>query len=139
MKYFAVVLGIMVCSLTLSAQNSADDIVGYYYTEDPFSKEGSQTYIYKTADGKYEGKVCWVENVEKKHFLGHVFLTNLSFNAKDNEWQNGVIKYPGRNGTYKMYMKFDGENRLKVRGYWGVAMLGKTMYWPKESAQRVQQ
>lgn len=84
MKYFAVVLGIMVCALTLSAQNSADDIVGYYYTEDPFSKEGSQTYIYKTADGKYEGKVCWVENVEKKHFLGHVFLTNLSFNAKDN-------------------------------------------------------
>ena len=84
MKRLAVVLGIMVCVLTLSAQNKADDIVGYYYSVDPFSKEGSQTYIYKTADGKYEGKVCWVENVEKKSFLGHIFLKNLSFTAKEN-------------------------------------------------------
>lgn len=139
MKKLSVFLCMMFCLLALSAQNKPDDIIGYYYSVDPFSKEGSQTCIYKNADGKYEGKVCWVENVEKKHFLGHVFLKNLSFNEKDNEWQQGVIKYPGKNGTYKMYMKFEGDGRLKVRGYWGVAMLGKTMYWSKETSQRVQQ
>ena len=31
----------------------ADDIIGYYYSVDPFSKEGSQNYIYKAADGTY--------------------------------------------------------------------------------------
>ena len=38
----------------------ADDIIGYYYSVDPFSKEGSQNYIYKAADGTYEGMVTWV-------------------------------------------------------------------------------
>ena len=122
----------------LCAQNAADDIVGYYYSEDPFTGEGSQTYIYKAADGTYEGKVCWVENVKKKNFLGLVFLKGLEFDAQNNEWKNGEIKYPGKKGTYKMYMKFTDDKKLKVRGYWGIAMLGKTMYWYQESSKRKQ-
>lgn len=123
---------------SVGAQDAADDIVGYYYSEDPFTGEGSQTYIYKAADGTYEGKVCWVENVEKKGFLGLVFLKGLVYDADNKEWKNGEIKYPGKKGTYKMYMKFAGEKKLKVRGYWGISMLGKTMYWNKESSKRKQ-
>ncbi len=124
-------------SCTLNAQK-ADDIVGYYYSIDPFSKEGSQNYIYKAADGTYEGLVSWVSNPEKKKFLNYVFLKGLKYNAKDHEWQGGVLTYPGKKGTYKTYMSIEPDGRLKVRGYWGVAMLGKTVYWTKESKKRIQ-
>ena len=124
----------------LSAQTSskADDIVGYFYSVDPFSGEESQTYIYKNAEGKYDGSVCWVSNVKKKHFLGLVFLKGLTYNEKDNEWQGGSVQYPGKNGTYKLYMKLESGNKWKVRGYWGVSLFGKTMYWYKEENKRVQ-
>lgn len=117
-------------------QNKADDIVGYYYNIDPFTGDASQIYIYKTNKNKYEGKVCWVDKEEKKKFLNLVFLKDLEFNNGKNEWQNGVVKYPGKNGTYAMTMKFESETRLKVRGYWGVALLGKTVYWHKEKEKR---
>ncbi len=134
-KNLVLLLIILSCG-AMFAQNHADDIVGYYYSQDPFSGEGSQTYIYKTTNGTYQGRVCWVENKEKEHFINLVFLKNLTFNVKDNEWQNGEIKYPGKKGTYQMYMKFETDKKLKVRGYWKVSMLGKSMYWYKEDKQR---
>jgi uncharacterized protein (DUF2147 family) len=120
----------------LAGQNKADDIVGYYYCIDPFTKEASQNYIYKEADGSYSGKVVWVANPNLQHHVNLVFLTGLKFNAKDNEWENGKLIYPGKNGTYKTYMSLSSPTQLRVRGYWGMAMLGKTVYWTKEDKKR---
>lgn len=120
------------------AQNKADDIIGYYFLVDPFSGEESQAYIYKNASGKYDGKVVWVGNVKKKSFLNYVFLENLVFNPDKQEWENGIIKYAGKSGVYKTYMSFVSKNKIKVRGYWGVSWLGKTLYWTKESSRRQQ-
>ena len=119
-------------------RNSPDDIIGYYYSVDPFTDEASQIYIYKNAQGKYDGVVCWVENLAKKKFLNLVFLKELEFNEKENDWRNGIVKYPGKSGTYSMYMKFESSSKLKVRGYWGVSLLGKSMYWYKEEHKRIQ-
>ncbi len=118
------------------AQNHPDDIVGYYLTEDPFSGAISQVYIYNAGNGVYEGKVNWVEKKEGKEYEGLVFLKEMTFNAKENEWQNGSIIYPGRSGKYKTYMRFEKDGRLRVRGYWGVSMLGKTVYWKREKESR---
>ncbi len=119
-------------------QTDPDAIIGYYHNVDPFTKESSQVYIYKNNQGKYEGKVCWVENLEKKKFLNHVFLKDLEFMPNSNDWQNGIAKYPGKNGTYKMDMRFVSPEKLRVRGYWGISLLGKTLYWVKEDQQRIQ-
>lgn len=126
-----------ILSVCAMAQNP-DAICGIYHMTDPFSKEGSQVEIYKASDGTYEGKVIWVENPKKKNFLGLIFLTKLSYNKEKQEYQNGVLKYPGKKGTFSTYMSIADENRLKVRGYWGVAALGKTMYWYRETKVRVQ-
>ena len=137
-KFLAVLLlTISVCSFS-QAQTKADDIIGYYFVVDPFSGEESQVYIYKTASGKYEGKVVWVGNVKKKSFLNYVFLENLTYNPAEQEWQDGIIKYAGKSGVYSTYMSFVSKNKIKVRGYWGISLLGKTVYWTKESCRRVQ-
>ena len=123
--------------LSVFAQNP-DAICGIYHMTDPFSKEGSQVEIYRADNGDYEGKVVWVENPKKKKFLGLVFMTTLRYNAEKKEYQNGTLKYPGKSGTFSTYMTIVDEKRLKVRGYWGVAALGKTMYWYRETKVREQ-
>jgi len=130
---------LLVQSIACFSQNKADDIVGYYLTLDPNTNEYSQCYIYKTTKGTYCGLVCWVSNPTKKNFLNYVFLTNLRFDAENNEWVDGIITYAGVKGTYKAYMKFDSKNVLKVRAYYGISLLGKTVYWSKEAKKRIQQ
>ncbi|MEG2071435.1 MAG: DUF2147 domain-containing protein, partial [Bacteroidales bacterium] len=120
-KSFVFILFFCFAVVTAVAQK-ADDIIGYYHTVDPFSKEESQCYIYKASNGSYEGKVCWVGNPAKKSFLGLIFLKGLTYDEKEKEYQNGVLQYPGKNGTYKTYMSFETPTKLKVRGYWGISM-----------------
>ncbi|MBR3578637.1 MAG: DUF2147 domain-containing protein [Bacteroidales bacterium] len=139
MKRIAVILFALIIggSFGLSAQSKADAICGYYYAKDPFSKEGSQVKIYKAKDGTYEGIVCWVENPAKKNYLNYKFLTGFTYNAKEQEWQNGKIHHPGNGKTYKSYIKLNNGD-IKVRGYVGFSLLGMTMTWPRESKQRTQ-
>lgn len=139
MKRIAVILFALLIggSFGLSAQSKADAICGYYYAKDPFSKEGSQVKIYKAKDGTYEGIVCWVENPAKKNYLNYKFLTGFTYNAKEQEWQNGKIHHPGNGKTYKSYIKLNNGD-IKVRGYVGFSLLGMTMTWPRESKQRTQ-
>jgi len=120
------------------AQNP-DAICGIYHSVDPFSKEGSQCRIYKAANGTYEAKVVWVENPKKKDQIGLVFMTGLTYNAKDNEYQNGKLKYPGKSGTYKTYIKLvNNGHTMKMRGYLGVSLFGMTVDWTRESKVRIQ-
>lgn len=124
-------------TLSLSAQSKADAVCGYYFAKDPFTKEGSQVKIYKAKDGTYEGIVCWVENPAKKSYLNYKFLKGFTYNAKEQEWQNGTIHHPGNGKTYKSYIKLT-DNGIKVRGYVGFSLLGMTVTWSRETKQRVQ-
>ena len=120
----------------LFAQNNPDDIVGFYLNEDPFSGAMSQVYIYNAGDGTYEGIVIWVNETERKKYEGLVFLKGMTFNAKENEWQDADMIYPGKKGKFKAYMRLEKDGRLRVRGYWGMSMLGKTLYWERETKTR---
>ncbi len=112
---------------------SADDICGIYYVVDPFSKESSQCEIYKNSDGTYEGKVVWIGNPKNQDQLGLVFMKGLKYNPKDNEYQGGKIKYPGKSGTYKTYVRLTNDGKtLKMRGYLGISLFGMTVDWKRE-------
>jgi len=128
----------ILCSVKclLFAQNKPDDIVGYFLNEDPFSGALSQIYIYHAGNGVYEGIVVWVREEERKKYEGLVFLNGMTFNAKENEWQNAILTYPGKSGKFKAFMRLEKDGRLRVRGYWGISMLGKTVYWFREQESR---
>ena len=120
----------------LPAQNNPDDIVGYYLNVDPFSGALSQVYIYNAGNGAYESIVIWVREEERKKYEGLVFLKEMTFNAAENEWQNASMIYPGKSGKYKANMRIEKDGRLRVRGYWGVSMFGKTLYWTRENVSK---
>jgi len=54
------------------------------------------------------------------------------FTAKGNgRWTGGTIYDPENGKTYKCKITLDGENRLKVRGYIGVSIIGRTTVWTR--------
>ena len=120
----------------LFAQNQPNDIVGYYLVKDPFSPALSQIYIYDTGNGTYEAVVVWVDQENQKKNEGLLFLKGMTFNAEENEWQNATMIYPGKTWKFSAFMRFERKDRLRVRGYWGAALFGKTVYWTKEKESR---
>ena len=55
--------------------------------------------------------------------VGSDFMTGFTF--KDGEYVNGKIYDPESGKTYNCKMWLD-DSQLKVRGYWGVSLLGRT-------------
>jgi uncharacterized protein (DUF2147 family) len=136
------------------SQTKADRICGLYYAADPNNGEGSQIQIYKKANGTYEGKVVWMEypnhpNGEPRRDVknpdpqkrnqtnvGIVLITGFTYNEAHDEWENGSIYNPLSGKTYRSYMKFEADGKLKVRGYLGFSLLGKTVIWTREKTLR---
>ena len=135
-KYFWVILCLVCTKTVVFAQINPDDIVGYYLNEDPFTGAVSQVYIYNAGNGTYEGIVTWTKDADRKQYEGLVFMTGLVFNAKENEWINASFIYPGKKGSYKAFMRIEKDGKLRVRGYWGTSVLGKTLYWTREEKSR---
>ena len=55
------------------------------------------------------------------------------WNDKEKEWINGSI-YNARDGkTYKLFANLS-EQKLKLRGYIGFSLFGKTTIWTKSNS-----
>ncbi|MBK6374224.1 MAG: DUF2147 domain-containing protein [Saprospiraceae bacterium] len=55
-------------------------------------------------------------------------LNNLIYD--DGEYTGGNIYDPKNGSTYKCYMVLDG-NRLNIRGYIGISLIGRTSVWTR--------
>jgi uncharacterized protein (DUF2147 family) len=122
------------------AQTKADDIVGVWLTG---GKEPAKIQIYRSGD-KYYGKIVWLKYPEangmarldsknpdkskqKQQIIGLVILQHFRFD--DNEWNDGKIYDPESGKTYSCHLTLKGNKTLKVRGYVGVSLLGRTETW----------
>jgi len=72
--------------------------------------------------------LCEGEN-KNKPILGLNILTGLEKDG--DEWSGGKILDPRSGKIYKCYIKLEGDNKLKIRGYMGFALIGKTAYWER--------
>ncbi len=132
-------------SAFLSAQ--ADKVVGFWLTE----KGTSQVEIYKGTDGKYYGKVSWLEELnedgkpkvdsenpdpklQNRPILGLPLLQGLEYDKKDEEWVNGTIYDPDNGKTYDCFMWFEeNDKELQMKGFvMGMRFIGRTSVWKKE-------
>lgn len=147
-------LFILTLSFFLSAAYSqdADKIKGHWLTE----KGTSQIYIYKATNGKYFGKIDWIEEpnefgapkkdkenpdekLKNRPLLGLLLLNNFEYDSKDKEWENGTIYDPDNGKTYDCYMWFENGdyNTLKIKGFvMGMRFLGRETTWKSEPGKR---
>ena len=130
-------------SLTTYPQNKTDDIIGVWLTG---GKEPAKIQIYKSGD-KFQGKIIWLQNPieggkqrvdannpdktkRSEPIIGLVMLKGFKFNG-DDEWKGGDIYDPENGKTYSSYIYLKDKNTLKVRGYIGISLLGRTETWTR--------
>ena len=66
---------------------------------------------------------------QNKPILGLTIIKGLS---KDGtEYNDGKILDPKTGKLYKCYIELESANKLKVRGYLGIALIGRTQYWER--------
>ena len=123
--------------------SNGQSIFGKWKTiDDETGNEKSIVEIYKV-DGKAyakilqllekgkEDKLCDKCKGDKKDKPIKGMIIINGFNEDGDEWNDAKILDPKTGKEYKCYITLDGENKLKVRGYIGFALLGRTQYWHK--------
>ena len=117
-----------------------DLIVGKWKTvDDETGQDKSIVEVFKKSDGKYYGKILELlqkpENdkcvkckdaLKDKPLIGLEIINGLT--KKDNEFSGGTITDPKSGKTYKCTVTRAGD-KLKVRGYVGFSLIGRTQTW----------
>jgi uncharacterized protein (DUF2147 family) len=129
--------------LILSLSINAQDIFGKWHsTNDDTGEVDSVIEMYKK-EGKAYAKIIEIKDPERqkavcdkctgdnknKSILGLEILTGLE--KDDDEWSGGNILDPRNGKVYKCYIKLVKSDKLKIRGFIGVSLFGKTKYWQR--------
>lgn len=134
----------LLMSSNCKAQVKADDIVGIWLTA---GKEPAKIQIYKSG-GKYHGKIVWLKyptsngkqkvdnnNPDKSKrnqpIIGLLILKDFNFDS--GEWEDGTIYDPESGKTYDCNISLKDKDTLKVRGYIGISLFGRTESWTRSS------
>ncbi|HEK21240.1 MULTISPECIES: DUF2147 domain-containing protein [unclassified Mucilaginibacter] len=65
--------------------------------------------------------------LRSRKVLGMDVVEDLVYNPKSNSWENGRIYEIQSGKTWSAAAYLENENTLKVKGYWKVKLIGKTM------------
>jgi len=128
-------------SVSLAADFSP---VGTWKTiDDKTNKTRSIIKIWKTANGTFNGRIIKVYKqpgdkktcvkcpgrFKNKKIAGLTIMWGLKQESK-SKWGGGRILDPKTGDIYRCYIKLQPNNkRLKIRGYIGISMLGRTQTW----------
>lgn len=148
-------VGIVLVVAGSAAAQDGDAILGLWAT-DPEGGGGEAHVEVTKENGKYSGKIIWLADavygsndpdgpegqpktdtnnpdpdLQGKPVVGLLITKDFVYNGK-GLWHKGTIYDPDNGKTYKCKIKF-GENEkvLKVRGFIGFSMLGRTTYWTR--------
>ena len=66
---------------------------------------------------------------EGSNMQGVVILRDMEWNVGDNQFSGGTIRDPKTGRTYRCKMSLDGPTQLRVRGFIGVSLIGRTQVW----------
>lgn len=102
-------------------------------------------------EGILEGKVVWLdvpneadgnlkrdkknpdENLRNRSILNHVFLTGFKKEPSEDKWTGGSV-YDAKSGkTYKGWIKVIDQNTMKLRGFVGISLFGRSEEWTRVS------
>ena len=129
---------------------AGDGILGFWNT----AEDKAQVEVFKQND-KYFGKIVslkepdWPANDEKgmagqpkndrnnpspklrgRKIIGLPIMNDFVYAGK-NRWGGGIIYDPESGRTYKGKMTLTATNRLEMRGFVGISLLGRTTVWTR--------
>ncbi|HYK77070.1 MAG TPA: DUF2147 domain-containing protein [Daejeonella sp.] len=141
-KKILAVLFILACSGPVFSQQK-DAVLGIWLNA---SGEG-QIMIYKQGD-KYFGKLGWIKNpndekgkpkvdarnpdvsMKTRPILGAEILKDIVYQG-NGVWGDGTIYDPKTGKTYSCTIKMTTNDKLDIRGFIGISLLGRTEIWQR--------
>ncbi len=138
MKKSITILALFI-SMAFYGQNYT--VIGKWKTiDDETGKAKSIVEVYEKS-GKIYGKVVEILEEENKNrvcencsgedknkpILGMIVIKGLSKVGK--EYKKGKILDPKNGKLYQCFITLDGDDKLKVRGFIGISLFGRTQYW----------
>ena len=143
-RHVLLALGLMMAAAPALAAN--DSPVGTWKTIDDSTGQAKALVQITENNGVLEGKVIKVLKSDQgphpicdkcegerhnKPVEGMTILWGMT--RDDDTWDGGRILDPKKGSIYKCKMQvIDGGQKLKVRGYIGFALLGRTQVWVRE-------
>lgn len=137
-----IVVGLAVALFSMAAQ--AEGLVGTWLTE------GGKSHVEITeCDGKFCGTIVWLaeplneqgeakidENnpdagLRGRPIVGLPLLQGFVAGDDPNVWSDGTIYNPEDGETYSCTLTLQDDGTLKVRGYVGLPIFGKTQIWTR--------
>ncbi len=85
----------------------------------------------KTSEGKEKTDIHNPDPSKRNRpIIGLVFMSG--FNRKsDTRWNDGTIYDPKSGSTYSCFMELVSPDRIKVRGFVGISLIGRTEVWTR--------
>lgn len=143
MKHIFLTCALLVGIFTnaLAQTYAADDVLGTWLT----GTQKAAVTIYKEGN-QYFGKISWLKTplneegkpkVDKNNpddarkkdpLMGIRLLKNFVFDGED-QWEKGTIYDPENGKTYSCKITMVNKDKLDVRGFVGISMLGRTQTW----------
>ena len=110
-----------------------DDETGEAKSVVEIYEEGGKVYgkIITIFDKTKEKDVCKKCDGDKKNkpLKGMVILEGAKKDG--SSWEGGTILDPTKGKVYKCTLSLEGKDKLKLRGYVGISLLGRTQYWER--------
>lgn len=132
---------ISLVTIFLTFSTNAQSVLGQWYSIDPDTGLNESVIEVYTQGDKVYGKIIEILKEEDKDktciectgkdkdqpIEGLVIIRGLSKDG--DEWTDGKILDPKNGKLYKCYITLEEENKLKLRGYIGFSVIGRTEYW----------
>ena len=127
--------------ITVMASMQSQSVIGKWKTIDDATGEAKSIVGVFSKSGKIYAKVvdildpatknnlckqCSGED-KNKPILGLTIIKGLSKDG--SEYNSGEILDPKNGKLYKCALTLESKDKLKVRGYIGFSLLGRTQYW----------
>ncbi len=133
-------LFLLVCFFAIQTIFSQSVIGKWKTIDDETGVEKSIVEVYEVKNKIY-GKIIEIFEAKNKNrkcdlcdgddkgkpILGMVIIKGLSKDG--DEFNGGKIIDPKNGKAYKCYIALEEKDKLKIRGYVGFSLLGRTQYW----------
>ncbi len=127
--------------VAISTSISAQSIFGKWENRDEDTGEVDSIIEVYEKEGKAYAKIVEITDKDRqdavcdqcsgknkdKPILGMNILTGLKKDG--DEWSGGKILDPKNGKKYKCFIKLVEADKLKIRGYIGFSLIGRTAYW----------
>jgi uncharacterized protein (DUF2147 family) len=86
----------------------------------------------RTADGKEKTDIHNPDPSKRERpIIGLVFMSGFT-RKSDSRWENGSVYDPKSGNTYSSNLELDGPEKIKVRGFIGISLIGRTDVWTRK-------